>query len=68
MRLSRDYQILPQICGNDFMVLKCAPPLAVTQPQLDPYFDAIEHVVEFARTSNTFWAEALVMAKRAIHV
>jgi hypothetical protein len=27
MRLFRDHSILSQMCGNDFMVLKIAPPL-----------------------------------------
>ena len=31
MRLYRDHNILTQICGNNFMVLKVAPPLVVTE-------------------------------------
>ena len=35
MRLFRDSGFLTQICGNNFMVLKVAPPLVVTDAQLD---------------------------------
>jgi len=31
MRLYRDHNILTRICGNNFMVLKVAPPLVVTE-------------------------------------
>ena len=33
MRLFRDHGILTQICGNNFMVLKVAPPLVATEPR-----------------------------------
>ena len=39
MRLFRDKGILTQICGNNFMVLKVAPPLAVTGGQMDEFVD-----------------------------
>src|SRR6202007_2214919 len=34
MRMFRDKGILTQICGNNFMVLKVAPPLVVTEEEL----------------------------------
>ncbi len=34
MRLFRDHGILTQICGNDFMVLKVAPPLMISEAQV----------------------------------
>src|SRR5258708_27876487 len=37
MRLFRDGGILTQICGNDFMVLKVAPPLVVTPSQITEF-------------------------------
>src|SRR5450631_3926912 len=46
MRLFRDHGILTQICGNDFMVLKVAPPLVVTENQADEFISAIRSVVE----------------------
>src|SRR6202011_4375042 len=35
MRMFREKGILTQICGNNFMVLKAAPPLMVTSEQMD---------------------------------
>jgi ornithine--oxo-acid transaminase len=66
MRLFRDHGILTQICGNDFMVLKVAPPLVVTDAQVDRFVAAIREVVELAHSSGSFWMEALRLARRAL--
>ena len=58
--------ILTQICGNDFMVLKVAPPLVVTLAQVDEFISAVQEVVEVAHHPGAFWSEALGMARRAI--
>jgi ornithine--oxo-acid transaminase len=68
MRLFRDKNILTQICGNNFMVLKVAPPLVVTEAQIDEFVTAIREVVDLAHTTTAFWAEALGMARRAVNV
>src|SRR5260370_4718522 len=68
MRLFRDSGILTQICGNNFMVLKVAPPLVVTDDQIDEFVSAITQVVEAAHSSSAFWSEALGLARRAIHI
>lgn len=68
MRLFRDYGILTQICGNNFMVLKVAPPLVVTEDQIDEFVSAIQKVVQFAHSSSAFWSEAVALGRRAIHV
>jgi len=68
MRLFRDKGILSQICGNNFMVLKVAPPLVVTEAQTDEFTSAIQSVVELMHSSNTFWSEALHLARRAINI
>jgi ornithine--oxo-acid transaminase len=68
MRLFRDSGILTQICGNNFMVLKVAPPLVITDGQIDEFVLAIEQVMELAHSSSAFWSEALGLARRAIHV
>jgi ornithine--oxo-acid transaminase len=68
MRLFRDRGILTQICGNNFMVLKVAPPLVVTDGQIDEFVSAIEDVMELAHSSSAFWSEGLGLARRAIHV
>jgi ornithine--oxo-acid transaminase len=67
-QLFRDKGILTQICGNNFMVLKVAPPLIVQQRQLDEFVSAIQQVVELMHSSATFWSEALGMARRVINV
>ena len=68
MRLFRDQGILSQICGNNFMVLKVAPPLVVTEAQTDEFISAIQNVVEQMHSSNTFWSEALDLARRAMNI
>src|ERR1035437_5772719 len=68
MRMFREKGILTQICGNNFMVLKAAPPLMVTSEQLDEFVEGIRDVVEMAQTSPTFWTEALGMVRRAINI
>jgi ornithine--oxo-acid transaminase len=68
MRMFREKGILTQICGNNFMVLKAAPPLIVTPEQLDEFVEAIRDVVELAQMSPTFWTEALGMARRAVNI
>jgi ornithine--oxo-acid transaminase len=68
MRMFREKGILTQICGNNFMVLKAAPPLMVTTEQLDEFVTGIREVVELAQTSATFWTEALGMARRAVNI
>jgi ornithine--oxo-acid transaminase len=65
MRMFRDYGFLTQICGNNFMVLKVAPPLVVTDSQLDAFVEAIRAVVEIAHSPGDFWSEALGLARRA---
>ncbi|MCU1303363.1 MAG: aminotransferase [Candidatus Sulfotelmatobacter sp.] len=66
MRLFRDGNILTQICGNDFMVLKVAPPLVVTSAQVDEFVSAVQEVVEVAHHPGAFWSEALGLARRAV--
>jgi ornithine--oxo-acid transaminase len=68
MRLFRNHGILSQICGNNFAVLKVAPPLVVTDDQTEEFVKAIQSVVELAHTSGSFWTEALGLAKRAVGI
>lgn len=66
MRLFRDKGILTQMCGNNFMVLKAAPPLVVSETQIDTYVRAVRDTVELMHGSASFWTEALGLARRAI--
>ena len=68
MRLFRDSDILTQICGNNFVVLKVAPPLVVSEAQIDEFVAAVTNVVELAHSSTGFWSEALGLARRAIGI
>jgi ornithine--oxo-acid transaminase len=68
MRMYREKNFLTQICGNNFMVLKAAPPLLVSEQQLEQFVTAIREVVELAETSAGFWTEALHMARRAANI
>jgi ornithine--oxo-acid transaminase len=68
MRLFRDKGILTQICGNNFMVLKVAPPLVVSESHVERFVEAIRNVVELVHSSHSFWSEALGLARRAVNV
>jgi ornithine--oxo-acid transaminase len=67
MRMFRD-NILTQVCGNNFMVLKAAPPLVITGRELTEFVGAIRNVVECADSSPSFWTEALGLARRAVNI
>ena len=68
MRLFREHRILAQICGNNFMVLKAAPPLVVTESQIEDFVKAARDVAEVVHSSVSFWRDALQLAQRAIHI
>lgn len=67
MRMFRE-GVLTQICGNNFMVLKAAPPLAVSEEQIEIFVAALRRVVESVHSSDAFWQEALGLARRAIRI
>jgi len=49
-------------------VLKAAPPLVVTEEQLEAFVEAIRRTVELADSSPSFWTEALSLARRAAKI
>lgn len=65
MRLFRDFGFLTQVCGNNFMVLKVAPPLVVEDQQIDAFVSALRSVIELSNSPGAFWSEALGLARRA---
>ena len=67
MRLFRDFGFLTQVCGNNFMVLKVAPPLIIEKEQMDGFVAAVRSVVAPANSPGRFWSEALGLAQRAFH-
>src|SRR5581483_2183246 len=68
MRLYREHDILTQICGNNFMVLKAAPPLVATSEQIAHFVAAVRSVVELMHSSGAFWSEALTLVGREVNV
>lgn len=68
MRLFRDHDILTQICGNNFMVLKAAPPLVASNVHIETFVRAVAQVVDVVHNSSTFWTEALGLARRVINI
>jgi ornithine--oxo-acid transaminase len=65
MQLFR-HGFLTQMCGNNFQVLKVAPPLVVKEREADEFVHAVRDVVEIMHSSTAFWSEALGLAKRAV--
>lgn len=68
MRMFRDMGVLTQICGNNFMVLKVAPPLMAGREHVDHFVHSIHGVVETMHSSSSFWTEALGLARRVVNV
>jgi ornithine--oxo-acid transaminase len=68
MALFRQEDILTQVCGNNFLVLKVAPPLVVTEDQVEQFIEAICRVVEQMHSSMAFWTEALGLVSRLVNI
>jgi ornithine--oxo-acid transaminase len=66
MRLFSHTNILTQICGNNFMVLKVAPPLTTSELQMRYCTESIRSVVEMVHSSKVFWSDALNLGRRAM--
>jgi ornithine--oxo-acid transaminase len=66
MRLFQEKNLLAQICGNNFMVLKIAPPLVVSERQIESCVASIRDIVETVHFSTTFWSQALALGRRAV--
>jgi ornithine--oxo-acid transaminase len=68
MRLFRREKVLTQICGNNFMVLKSAPPLVVRESQLEEFVEAVGQVVADFHDSTGFWTDALALGRRTMDI
>ncbi len=68
MRLFNDKNVLTQLCGNNFAVVKASPPLVVNDQQVDEFVGAMRDVVEMVHSSRTFWSDALRLARRAVNL
>lgn len=68
MRLFREHGILTQICGNNFLVLKAAPPLNASEESLEAFITATVAVMDAVHSSRQFWRDALALAARAVKI
>lgn len=68
MRLFRREKILTQICGNNFMVIKSAPPLVIRESQLEEFVAAVGQVVADFHESTAFWTDALALGRRTMDI
>jgi ornithine--oxo-acid transaminase len=67
-RMFRESHILTQISGNNFLVLKAAPPLLVTREQLDQYVDGVTAAAVGLGSSGALWTEALALARGVMNI
>jgi ornithine--oxo-acid transaminase len=67
-KLFREHGFLTQMCGNNFMVLKAAPPLIVSEQQVADFVRAVKIVVEEVHSSSSFWMDALHLARQAVKI
>jgi ornithine--oxo-acid transaminase len=67
MRLFQGKGILTQMCGNNFLTLKVAPPLVINEEQIEKFVSAIGDIVRTMHTSMAFWTSALDLAKRVVN-
>ena len=68
MRLFKDKNILTQVCGNNFMVLKIAPPLVISEKQLNDCVESIRDVIQAVHSSSAFWSDALKLGRKVLSV
>jgi ornithine--oxo-acid transaminase len=68
MRMFREKSILTQMCGNNFMVLKVAPPLTVTEAEVEQFVRSVSEVVELIHSSISFWNDAIGLARRVANL
>ncbi|MFQ5670624.1 MAG: aspartate aminotransferase family protein [Acidobacteriota bacterium] len=66
--LFRRENILTQTCGNNFMVLKAAPPLTTHEDHLQAFVDALERTVRRIHAGTGFWRQGLGMIPRALRI
>jgi ornithine--oxo-acid transaminase len=60
--------ILTQICGNNFMVLKAAPPLNASTADIEQFLHAFANMMKSIHHSTAFWTEALNIARKAVNI
>ncbi len=68
MRMYKEHGILTQICGNNFLVLKAAPPLNARPESLNHFIASIKATMDYVHSSTSFWTDALELAARAVRI
>lgn len=68
MRMFKSEHVLTQICGNNFLVLKVAPPLTVSDDEMDTFVGGVTRVMDVVHSSKTFWCDALALARRTVNI
>ncbi len=58
--------LLTQMCGNQHSVLKVAPPLVVTEAQIDRFVDRVGGLIEEMHAGAAIWKHGLSLAQRAL--
>lgn len=67
MHLFQKQNVLTQMCGNNFLVIKVAPPLVVTPQQIDAFVAAMAETFDYIHNSTAFWSDAFGLGQRALH-
>lgn len=68
MRLFSKEKILTQVCGNNFMVLKSAPPLVADEEHIEQFISAMGRVFTDIHSSTSFWTDALALGRRTMNI
>ncbi len=64
--LFRRENLLTQMCGNQHSVLKVAPPLVVTEAQIDRFVEGVGGIIEEMHAGAGIWKHGLSLAQRAL--
>jgi acetylornithine/succinyldiaminopimelate/putrescine aminotransferase len=67
-RMFRESNVLTQISGNNFVVLKASPPLIVTHAQVDQFVDGVAEAADGLGASGSLWTEALALARGVVNI
>jgi ornithine--oxo-acid transaminase len=67
-RLFSKHDLLTQICGNNFLVLKVAPPLVLEQEDVETILSSMHAAISAMHGSGQFWKDALNLGRRAVRV
>ncbi|MFN8392804.1 MAG: aspartate aminotransferase family protein [Bdellovibrionota bacterium] len=65
--LFEESNILTQMCGNNYMVIKAYPPLVATETDVRAFVSAIEKLLDTIHNDRgKFWKQGLAIAMRAL--